>query len=215
MPAETLIIAGTDTGVGKTVVSAMLALGLDAAYWKPIQSGSKAGTDSREIAKLTGWGPERILPERYVLQQPLSPHRAAELDGVAMDLEALGELPDSARPIIIETAGGLLVPITRSTLQIDLISAWGAPVVLVARTALGTINHSLLSIEALRRRDIPLLGVIFVGDANEDNERTIAESSGARRLGRLPHLERLGPSELLSAFNKNFNAAHFGMKQHA
>ncbi len=215
MPAEALIIAGTDTGVGKTVVSAMLTIALDAAYWKPIQSGSKEGTDSRTIAELTGLGPDRIFPERYLLKEPLSPHRAAELDGVAIDPEVLGELPESSRPLIIEAAGGLLVPITRSRLQIDLISAWGAPVVLVARTSLGTINHSLLSIEALRRRDIPLLGVVFVGDANEDNERTIAESSGARRLGRLPRLEKLGSEELVSAFRDNFDAADFRARAYA
>ncbi len=215
MPAKALILAGTDTGVGKTVVSAMLTLALNAAYWKPIQSGSKEGTDSRTIAELTGLGPDRIFPERYLLKEPLSPHRAAELDGVSIDPDALGEIPESPRPLIIEAAGGLLVPITRSTLQIDLFPSWGAPVVLVARTSLGTINHSLLSIEALRRRDIPLLGVVFAGEANADNERTIAESSGARRLGRLPRLEKLGPKELLSVFRKNFNADDFRARAYA
>jgi dethiobiotin synthetase len=113
------------------------------------------------------------------------------------------------RTLIIEGAGGLLVPLNRSFLQIELFARWGAPVVLVASTRLGTINHSLLSIEALQRRRIPLLGVAFVGDENADSERTITTMGGVRRLGRLPHLDRLDAASLGSAFAANFRATDF------
>ena len=152
-----LVVTGTDTGIGKTVVAAMLTLALDGVYWKPVQAGTREGTDAATVAALTGLGPERVIAERYRLTEPLSPHRAAELDGVEIDAPSL-VLPAEApggRPLIIEGAGGLMVPLTRRTLYIDVFQRWGAPVVLCARTALGTINHSLLSVEALRSRDIP------------------------------------------------------------
>jgi len=205
MSADAIIVAGTDTGVGKTVFSAALMLALDAVYWKPIQAGVDAdgGTDTERARRMTGLPAERFLPEAYRLGRPLSPHRAAELDGVSIDPSRL-VLPRTGRPLVVEAAGGLMVPLTRSLLQVDLLARWGAPVILCARTTLGTINHSLLSIEALRRRGVPLLGVAFVGGPQPDSERTIAELGGARRLGRLPLLERLAPSELLAAFAENF-----------
>ena len=170
-----LVVAGTDTGIGKTVVAAMLTLALGGVYWKPVQSGTAGGTDTAAVAALTGLGPERLLAERYVLSQPLSPHRAAELDGIELDPAAL-DLPTATaedRPLVVEGAGGLMVPLTRRVLFIDLFQRWAAPIVLVARTGLGTINHTLLSVEALRRRAIPILGVTFVGEANPDTEQTI------------------------------------------
>jgi dethiobiotin synthetase len=206
-----LVITGTDTGIGKTVVAAMLTLALDAVYWKPVQSGTTEGTDTATVAALTGLGPERFILERYILTQPLSPHRAAELDGIEIDPHAL-TLPaggPEGRLLIVEGAGGLMVPITRRTLYIDVFQRWGAPVVLVARTGLGTINHSLLSIEALRRRDIPILGVAFVGDEVADTERTISEYSGVPHLGRLPRLPELNAGSLQAAFAAGFCATDF------
>lgn len=209
MPADAIVVAGTDTGVGKTVLSAMLTLALDASYWKPVQSGGSEGTDSARVRALTGLPAGRFLPERYALAAPLSPHRAAELAGVCLSPEALATLPDPGGPLVVELAGGLLVPLTRSFLQIELLRLWRAPVVLCARTSLGTINHALLSCEALRARGIGLLGVAFVGEANEDSERTVAELSGARRLGRLPWLEDPGPASLRRAFAENFSLRDF------
>jgi dethiobiotin synthetase len=202
------IVSGTDTGIGKTTVAAMLLLALDALYWKPIQSGTQDGTDRQRVQALTQLPDDRLLPERYVLSQPLSPHRAAELDGVAIEPEAL-TAPATARTLIIEGAGGLMVPITRRRLQIDLFADWDLPVILCARTALGTINHTLLSIEASRSRGLQLHGLIFVGDDNSDNMRTIAEFSGARILGHLPRLQCIDRAALLDAFARGFRREDF------
>src|ERR1700761_9054612 len=151
-----IVVTGTDTGIGKTVFSAGLTGFLGANYWKPIQSGLDEETDSEIVARLGGFSPARILPERYRLRSPLSPHRSAEIDGVAIDTHSL-RVPDvGEHPLVIEGAGGLMVPLDRDTLFIDLFARWQLPVVLCARTALGTINHSLLSIEALRSRDIDM-----------------------------------------------------------
>jgi dethiobiotin synthase len=206
-----LVVTGTDTGIGKTVVAAMLTLALDAVYWKPVQSGAADGTDAATVAAITGLGPERFILERYLLTRPLSPHRAAELDGIEIDLHSL-VLPGSTprgRPLIVEGAGGLLVPLTRRILYIDIFRRWGAPVVLCARTALGTINHALLSVEALCTRGIPILGIVFVGDEMPDNERTICDFGGVKRLGRLPLLPRLTPATLVEVFNTEFRRQDF------
>ena len=202
------IVSGTDTGIGKTTVAAMLVLALDALYWKPIQSGTQDGTDTQRVRALTLLPDDRFLPERYVLLQPLSPHRAAELDGVAIEPEAL-MVPAAARTLIVEGAGGLMVPITRRFLQIDLFADWGLPIILCARTALGTINHTLLSIEALRSRRLQLHGLIFVGNDNADNVRTIAEFSGARVLGHVPRLQSIDRGALLEAFVRGFRREDF------
>lgn len=196
--------------MGKTVVAAMLVLALDAFYWKPIQSGLTDGTDTNTVAVLTGVSGTRMLPEAYRLREPLSPHRAAELDGVATDPArlALPEIP-RGQCLIVEGAGGVLVPLTRALLQIDLFARWQAPVVVVARTALGTINHTLLTIEALRRREIPVQGIVFVGDENSDTQRTIGEFSGVRVLGRLPVMTRLDATTLRRMFEKNFKREGF------
>jgi dethiobiotin synthetase len=205
---QTFIITGTDTGIGKTTAAAMLTLALGAGYWKPIQSGTADGTDRATVQALTGLPDDRFLPEAYILSQPLSPHRAAELDGVDIDFVQLHQ-PETERPLIIEGAGGLMVPITRHVLQIDLFAAWGAPLVLCCRTGLGTINHTLLSCEAIRRRGLTLHGLIFIGDDNPDNIRTIADMSDALVLGRLPRLDRLDRDSLKDAFDGHFRREDF------
>jgi dethiobiotin synthetase len=205
-----LIVTGTDTGIGKTMVCAMLMLALDGFYWKPIQSGTADGTDRQHVATLTGLPDARFLEERYLLSQPLSPHRAAELDNTGIDPANLA-LPHGpeGRWLIIEGAGGVLVPVTRQMLQITLFSRWRAPVIVVARTSLGTINHTLLTLEALRRRDIAVLGVVFVGDATPDNERTISEMGAVKRLGRLPILPSANAASLREAFAAHFDRHDF------
>jgi dethiobiotin synthetase len=208
MSSRTIVVTGTDTDVGKTIFAAALVQALGAAYWKPIQAGRDPATDKELIAELAGVGPDRLLPEIYQLSLPRSPHFAAEEDGVTMAPERL-QLPDCDRPLVVEGAGGALVPITRGLLFADLFARWGAPAVIVARTRLGTINHSLLTIEALRTRGVPMLGVAFVGDAEEDSEATIAELGQVRRLGRLPWLERLEPASLAAAFADNFRLDDF------
>jgi len=202
-----IIVTGTDTGVGKTVFAAGLAAALHATYWKPIQSGLDGEESDSDTARRLGVG--KILPEAYRLTDPLSPHRAAELDGVEIDPARL-KLPDLDGCLVVEGAGGLLVPVTRSLLFADLFARWRAPAVLVARTALGTINHSLLSVEAMRARSIPILGIAFVGDANEDNEMTICGLANVKRLGRLPRLDPLNAHMLAEAFAAGFRVEDFG-----
>ena len=157
---------------------------------------------------MTASADDRFVPESYVLSQPLSPHRAAEIDGIEIETARLA-LPETNGTLIVEAAGGLLVPLTRRTLQIEMFAAWGAPVVLCARTALGTINHTLLSIEALRNRSVALHGLVFVGDDNPDSIRTIAEFSDSRVLGRLPWLEIIDRAALLRVFAERFRLKDF------
>lgn len=201
-----IVIAGTDTDVGKTVFAAALVHALDGAYWKPIQAGLDGEIDSEIVQRLSGCRGDQIFPEAYRLTTAASPHVAAERDRIEIDAAKL-TLPIIARPRIIELAGGLAVPLTRALLQIDLVARWKRPVLLVAATRLGTINHSLLSIEALKRRAIPILGVAFIGDENADSERTICEMGGVTRLGRLPFLDPLTPDTLHPAFAANFRVA--------
>ena len=201
------VVTGTDTEIGKTVFAAALAGALGASYWKPVQAGLDDGSDAARVAALAGLPPERVLPEAYRLATPCSPHRAAEIDGVEIDPARLA-LPQ-VRPLVVEGAGGALVPLTRTLLYADMFARWRLPVVLVARTGLGTINHSLLSIEALRARGVAIHGVAFVGEAVEDSEATIAAIGGVRRLGRLPRLDPLTPETLAAAFSAQFDLADF------
>lgn len=203
-----IVVTGTDTDVGKTVFAAALTGALGASYWKPVQAGTDDGTDRQRVARLAGIAPERILPEAYALATPCSPHRAAEIDGVTIDLDRL-TLPEVEGPLVVEGAGGVLVPIVGRTTFGDLFARWQRPVVLVARTALGTINHSLLSIEALRARGVPLIGIAFIGDSVPDSEDTIVRLGNTRRLGRLPRLETLDPATLAEAFATHFDVEDF------
>lgn len=206
MNGRVFVVSGTDTDIGKTVFAAGLVGALRASYWKPVQAGLDGGEDTRSVAALTGLPDAHFFPEAYRLTTPCSPHRSAEIDGVAIDLARLA-VPIVDGPLVVEGAGGVLVPVTRGLVFADLFARWGQPVVLVARTALGTINHSLLSIEALRRRAVPILGVAFVGDPQEDSEATICALGQVRRLGRLPRLPRLDADTLKAAF-----ATHFDLK---
>lgn len=208
---QVFVVTGTDTDVGKTVFAAGLVAALGAYYWKPVQAGLDGVTDSEVVRRLAGMPADRVLPEAYRLTTPASPHLAAERDGIEVDIERLSRVPEpaTAAPLVVEGAGGLMVPLTRRVLQIDLFARWSAPVVLVAATRLGTINHTLLSIEALKHRRIPLLGVAFVGPENADSEHTIAEMASVRRLGRLPHLDPLDGAALRAAFAANFDVADF------
>ena len=208
MSRRAIVVTGTDTDVGKTVFAAALAGALGASYWKPIQAGLEDGSDTQRVAALGGLPPSAILPEAYRLTTPCSPHRAAQIDGVTIDPARL-QLPKNNDRVVVEGAGGALVPITRDLLFADMFAHWGAPVVIVARTALGTINHTLLTIEALRRRSVPILGVAFIGEPQEDSEATIAAIGEVRCLGRLPLLDPLTPASLASAFAANFSMADF------
>ncbi len=203
----TIVVTGTDTDVGKTVFAAALTVALGAHYWKPVQAGLDDGTDAGTVVRL-GVPGDRVVSEAYRLRTPCSPHRAAEIDGVTIDPARLA-LPMVDGPLVVEGAGGVLVPVMRDLLFADLFARWGAPVVLVARTGLGTISHSLLSIEALRARGLALRGIAFVGEAVADSEATIAAIGGVKRLGRLPRLDRLDAGTLAAAFAAHFDVADF------
>ena len=202
-----IVVTGTDTGIGKTVFAAGLAQLLGAYYWKPIQAGTEDGGDSQTVSAL-GVPRERILAEAHRLKTPCSPHLAAELDGMEIRPELLVP-PDPLGPLVIEGAGGALVPVTRDCLYADVFKQWNVPVVVVARTELGTINHSLLTLEALRARCVPVIGVAFVGEPNEDSEAIIAELGKVKRLGRLPWLKPLTAKSLQAAFRETFEQGDF------
>jgi dethiobiotin synthetase len=195
------VVTGTDTGVGKTVVAAGLAGHWRARYWKPIQAGLDEETDSDTVRRLTA-GRAQVLPEAWRLTTACSPHEAARIDGVRIDPAALALPPggqDKAAALIVEGAGGVLVPINDDTLFGDLFARWGLPVILVARTLLGTINHSLLTLEALRSRALDVAGVIFSGEENAASEAAIIGFGQCRHLGRLPRLDPLTPTTLADA----------------
>lgn len=208
MSGRTIVVTGTDTDIGKTVFAAALAGALGASYWKPVQAGVEPQGDAETVAALSGLPGARILTEAYRLTTPCSPHLAAAIDGLTIDPTRLA-LPVVDGPLVVEGAGGVLVPITPDLLFADLFARWACPVVLVARTGLGTINHSLLSIEALRSRGIPIRGIAFIGDAQPDSETTIARLGGVKRLGRLPRLDPLDAATLATAFAANFDPGDF------
>lgn len=201
---QRIVVTGTDTGIGKTVFSAALTDALGACYWKPIQSGLIEETDSEMVQRLGRIPADRIMPESWRLRTPASPHLSAAIHGVTILPDALSP-PETDFPLVIEGAGGLLVPLTRSDTFADVFARWRLPVILCARTALGTINHTLLSLEALRQRLIPVIGIAFIGEAQPDTEEIVAELGSIRRLGRLPKLDPLTPDALRQAFREHFD----------
>ncbi len=199
-----LFVTGTDTGVGKTVAAAALLHRyrdrLPLRYWKPIQTGIEQDNDTAEVARLAACAPQEIFASGVRLERPVSPHLAARLSGRPIDVDALISSlraePESRW--IVEGAGGVLVPIGDTANMADLVARLGLPVVVVARTALGTINHTLLTLEALRRRAIQIAGVIMVGVPNADNRDAIERYGHVHVLGEIPHIEPLTADRLAS-----------------
>lgn len=199
---ERLIVTGNGTGVGKTLVSAILTQSLQADYWKPIQCGLNP-TDSERIRALH---PSCIThPEAYRLSTPLSPHAAAAFEGVAID-ESRILPPPTSRPLIIETVGGLFVPLNATTLLIDLYSKWQAEWIIVSRHYLGSINHTLLTIELLKQRNCSIHGVIFNGEINPQTEQAILHFGKVHQIGRLLPLTTLSPT-LISHYGAQWKTA--------
>ena len=190
-------VTGTDTDVGKTVVSAWLVARLGAYYWKPVQAGNHPETDSAIVRRLTGAAPDRILPEAYVLPEPIAPHEAARRAGIAIDMERLVP-PPCDRPLVVEGAGGLMVPLTDRAYVIDLATELHLPIILVTRSTLGTINHTLLSLEAIRRRGLTLAGVVVNGPETPHNRAAIERYGQVEIIAEIPWLDRLTPSALMA-----------------
>ena len=197
-----LFVTGTDTGVGKTVVSAALLLryGREAPlrYWKPIQTGSPPDDDTAEVRRLAAGAGAEVVDGGVRLPDPVSPHLAAARAGKTIDLEPLVARPAGEPDVrwIVEGAGGLLVPINRFALMADLIGRLGFAAVVVARSTLGTINHTLLTLEALRARSLAVAGVVMVGDPDRDNREAITRYGRVDVLGELPRLEPLSAAAL-------------------
>jgi len=190
-------VTGTDTDVGKTVVSAWLLAHLDACYWKPVQAGSEPETDSATVRRLTEATADRILPEAYVLPEAIAPHEAARRTGIAIDMAKLIP-PDCGRPLVVEGAGGLMVPLTDDAYVIDLATELHLPLILVSRSTIGTINHTLLSLEAIRRRGLPLAGVVINGPETPHNRAAIERYGKVEVIAEIPWLDTVDRSALLA-----------------
>lgn len=190
MKRKTIIVAGIGTDVGKTVVAAILTEALQADYWKPIQSGSPDHTDTDAVRSLVTNPISVFHKEAYRFSQPLSPHAAAAIDEVEIDLLKL-DLPVTTNTLVVELAGGVMVPLNASALNIDLLLKWNAPVVLVSQHYLGSINHTLLTVEALKHKKIEIAGIIFNGKTNSATENFILQYTGLPCLARINQEEQL------------------------
>jgi dethiobiotin synthetase len=208
--ANRFFITGTDTGIGKTVVSALLCAALDAIYWKPIQTGTREGTDRNAVMKLANIPASRTIPENYKFTPPVSPHLAARLAGARIELRKI-KMPQLAakEALIVEGAGGALVPVNRTQLMTDLMRHLRLPVLLVTRTSLGTINHTLLSLGALRSAGLSVRGVVMVGKPHSENRKAIEHYGEIEVVGEVPMLAKINLRTLTSVFRKHFDRGVF------
>jgi dethiobiotin synthetase len=191
MSQRGVIVAGIGTEVGKTVISAILCEVMGARYWKPIASGSDDGpAESVAVSQLIKNGAQRIFSERYLFRKSLSPHIAAALEGVEVSLDEFS-LPVCDVPLVVELAGGIMVPLNDRVTNLDLIKRLGLPVIVVSRHYLGSINHTLLTLFALRAHNVPVLGVVFNGDELPDTERIISTMGEVTVTGRVPSFEEV------------------------
>jgi dethiobiotin synthetase len=190
------IVAGIGTEVGKSVASAVLCEALGARYWKPVASGADDGpAESATVAALISNGSDRVFPETYLFGASLSPHVASRMEGVTISLDAF-RVPESNEPLIVELAGGVLVPLSDSATNLDLIRYLDLPVIVVSRHYLGSINHTLLTLEVLKAHGVTIHGLLFNGDELPDTERIIVAMSKVRALGRIPNLPRVTPEAI-------------------
>ncbi len=192
---QAYFVTGISTEVGKTVVSAFLQLALDADYWKPVQAGDLNFGDTDRVKAWTGMSEDRYHPERYRLRTPASPHYAARLDGLAIKLEDFTLPEPGGRPLLVEGAGGLLVPLNEQQTMLDLVLHLDLPVILVSRHYLGSINHTLLSVEVLRGRGCRVCGIVFNGH-NAESARIIQQLTGVPVIAEVPELAEINPTAL-------------------
>jgi len=208
-----VFVTGTDTDIGKTIVSAALTCAFkeseSVCYWKPIQTGIETDDDTRTVRRLAECGDDEIFDKGFRLEQPLSPHLSARLANIEITIEKiLNFLPKQKNQKfwIVEGAGGVFVPLNETELMIDLIKALDLSVVIVARSGLGTINHTLLTVEALRNRGLKILGVVMNGEPKQENRKAIEHFGQVKVLAEMPRFEQL-TSENLSAWAKKHLAA--------
>ena len=195
-----IFITGTDTDVGKTVISSILAVGLDAHYWKPVQSGLD-DCDTDPVKKNTGFSDESFFPERFRLNAPLSPHISASLDGISIGLDDFNP-PEKYERLIVEGAGGVMVPLNKNDFMADLMKKLGFPVIIVARSGLGTINHTLLTIDYLRKKGVDIFGVVMNGEKNSENREAIEHYGKVMVIGEISEIKNINYKTLKEAFNE-------------
>jgi len=198
MPDKPLFITGIGTGIGKTLVAAIVVEKLKADYWKPIQSGDLHSTDTMLVKSLVSNQQTVFHREAYRLIQPYSPHKSAKLDGISISEHTIIS-PAADNMLIIEGAGGLMVPLNDHFLIIDLIKQLNAEAILVSQNYLGSINHTLLSAEVLKQRGITIKGIIFNGNADASSEEYILAYTGIPLLGRIPVLPDINPLSVTEA----------------
>ena len=187
--SKSIAILGIHTGIGKTIASAVLAEAIGADYWKPVQAGI-AERDALTVNELLTDGDKRVHDEAIILSQPMSPHAAAAIDGIEIDHTKFG-WPDTSKTLLVETAGGILSPMSGNSTMADFVSYYNMPAILVAQNYLGSINHTLLSIEVLKSRGIRLLGIVMNGVTNESSETFITKYSQTPIIARIPHFDKL------------------------
>lgn len=201
-----IFVTGTGTGVGKTMVSAILVAGLSAGYWKPVQSGLDEKTDTAWVQEMTGLPSSHFYPETYRFRFPLSPHVAAEKDGIRIDLELM-DLPEtSGEPLIVEGAGGIMVPLNEHHLMLDLMKKLALPILLVAESGLGTINHTLLSLDLLKNHGLKVLGVVMNGPRNLENRKAIEHFGNTAVCAEIEPLEHIDKETLKNTFWQCFGS---------
>jgi dethiobiotin synthetase len=198
MQHKPLFVTGIGTDIGKTLTSAILVEKLKCDYWKPVQSGELDNSDTMKVQRLISNTTSVFHPEAYLLTQPYSPHKSAALDGIEID-EKIIIAPKTENLLLIEGAGGLMVPLNNHALVIDLIKQLNAEVILVSQNYLGSINHTLLSIEALKQRDIPVKGILFNGEENASTEDYIMAYAQIKHLGRVPKLTSINKETIIEA----------------
>lgn len=208
-----LFVTGTDTDVGKTVLSALMVAALPAAYWKPIQTGREGGrslTDRESVLAWTGTEAENCFPECYVFDPPVSPHLAARQAGVTIELDAITKPVASGSRLVIEGAGGAMVPINDTDLMLDLMDRLDVGVLIAARTTLGTINHTLLTVDAVRRRGLELVGVVLIGEENVENRNAIERYGKVPVIGWIPPMRLIDRNTLTRVFAAHFDRTTLG-----
>jgi len=203
-------VTGTDTGVGKTTLAALLCAALDAVYWKPIQTGTLEGSDRATVMRLAGIGTDRTIDEVYKFVPPVSPDLAARWAGVEIDLAKIN-LPNHLTNdwLVVEGAGGVLVPINQKQFVLDMMVKLKLPVILAARSTLGTINHTLLTLAALHAAELPVHGVVLMGDQNRENRETIERFGHVRVIGEVPRLPNVHRTALMQVFMNHFDRSAF------